>query len=66
MGEFAIGQGVPRFEDPRLVRGEGRYVADIVLPGHRIKNALILNKLSEINTCKYLLVMYLLPLTYGC
>src|ERR1700674_979925 len=33
MGEFAIGQGVPRFEDPRLVRGGGRYVDDIVLPG---------------------------------
>src|SRR5450432_4133930 len=33
MGEFAIGQGVPRFEDPRLVRGEGRYVGDIALPG---------------------------------
>src|SRR6202045_772453 len=33
MGEFGIGQGVPRFEDPRLVRGEGRYVGDIALPG---------------------------------
>src|SRR4029079_3756757 len=33
MGEFAIGQGVPRFEDPRLVRGGGRYVDDIKLPG---------------------------------
>jgi carbon-monoxide dehydrogenase large subunit len=33
VGEFAVGQGVPRFEDPRLVRGEGRYVGDIVLPG---------------------------------
>src|SRR3974390_1590651 len=33
MGEFAIGQGVPRFEDPRLVKGGGRYVDDIVLPG---------------------------------
>src|ERR1700675_777940 len=33
MGEFAIGQGVPRFEDPRLLRGGGRYVDDIVLPG---------------------------------
>ncbi len=32
MGEFAVGQPVPRFEDPRLVRGGGRYVADIVLP----------------------------------
>jgi carbon-monoxide dehydrogenase large subunit len=32
MGEFAVGQSVPRFEDPRLVRGGGRYVSDIVLP----------------------------------
>ncbi|HZD88520.1 MAG TPA: xanthine dehydrogenase family protein molybdopterin-binding subunit [Pseudolabrys sp.] len=33
MGEFAIGQGVSRFEDPRLVRGAGHYVDDIKLPG---------------------------------
>ena len=33
MGEFAIGQGVPRFEDPRLLRGGGKYVDDIALPG---------------------------------
>jgi len=33
MGEFAIGQGVPRFEDPRLVRGGGRYIDDVVYPG---------------------------------
>ena len=33
MGEFAIGQGVSRFEDPRLVRGDGRYTDDIKLPG---------------------------------
>ncbi len=33
MGEFAIGQPVPRFEDPRLIRGGGRYVADMVFPG---------------------------------
>jgi carbon-monoxide dehydrogenase large subunit len=33
MGEFAIGQPVPRFEDPRLVKGGGRYVADMVFPG---------------------------------
>src|SRR3954469_13863985 len=32
MGEFALGQPVPRFEDPRLLRGAGRYVDDIVLP----------------------------------
>src|SRR5437868_10824901 len=33
MGEFAIGQSVSRFEDPRLLRGGGRYVGDMVLRG---------------------------------
>jgi carbon-monoxide dehydrogenase large subunit len=33
MGEFAIGQGVARFEDPRLLKGGGRYTDDIKLPG---------------------------------
>jgi aerobic carbon-monoxide dehydrogenase large subunit len=33
MGEFAIGQGVSRFEDPRLLRGGGRYTDDVKLPG---------------------------------
>src|ERR1700741_2017023 len=33
MGQFAIGQPVPRFEDPRLVKGGGRYIADMVFPG---------------------------------
>jgi len=33
VGEFGIGQAVPRFEDPRLVRGEGRYVSDVSFPG---------------------------------
>jgi carbon-monoxide dehydrogenase large subunit len=31
--QFGIGQSVSRFEDPRLLRGEGRYVNDIVVPG---------------------------------
>ena len=31
MGQFAIGQSVPRIEDPRLLRGEGQYVDDIHL-----------------------------------
>ena len=42
MGEFALGQPVPRFEDPRLLRGGGRYVDDIVLPrmvfGHVLRS----------------------------
>jgi aerobic carbon-monoxide dehydrogenase large subunit len=33
MGEFAIGQSVARFEDPRLLQGGGRYTDDIKLPG---------------------------------
>ena len=33
MGEFAIGQGVSRFEDPRLVRGGGSYTDDVQIPG---------------------------------
>jgi carbon-monoxide dehydrogenase large subunit len=33
MQKFGIGQPVTRFEDPRLLRGEGRYLGDIDLPG---------------------------------
>jgi carbon-monoxide dehydrogenase large subunit len=32
LGQFAIGQPVVREEDPRLLRGEGRYVQDFDLP----------------------------------
>src|SRR5438477_3680601 len=42
MGQFALGQPVPRFEDPRLLRGGGRYVDDMVLPrmvfGHVLRS----------------------------
>jgi carbon-monoxide dehydrogenase large subunit len=31
-GEYGIGQAVPRYEDPRLLRGRGRYVSDMVFP----------------------------------
>jgi len=33
MGEYALGQAVPRSEDPRLLSGGGRYVDDVQLPG---------------------------------
>ena len=33
MKKFGIGQPVSRFEDPRLIRGGGRYVDDMALPG---------------------------------
>ena len=32
MGEFALGQSVPRFEDMRLLRGGGRYIDDMSFP----------------------------------
>src|ERR1700733_2883848 len=32
MGQFALSQSIPRTEDPRLLRGEGCYAADVVLP----------------------------------
>src|SRR6202049_3877219 len=42
MGEFALGQPVSRFEDPRLLRGGGRYVDDMILPrmafGHVLRS----------------------------
>ena len=31
--KFAIGQSLPRSEDPMLLRGEGRYTDDVSLPG---------------------------------
>ena len=33
MGEFAVGQPVTRTEDPRLLKGQGRYIDDLDLPG---------------------------------
>ena len=33
MGEFGIGQSVTRFEDPRLLRGEGRFIDDVNVAG---------------------------------
>lgn len=33
MSKYGIGQPVLRFEDPRLLRGLGRYINDVNLPG---------------------------------
>ena len=33
MTQFGIGQSVSRFEDPRLLRGQGQFVDDNNLPG---------------------------------
>ncbi|MEX2147441.1 MAG: xanthine dehydrogenase family protein molybdopterin-binding subunit [Candidatus Rokuibacteriota bacterium] len=33
MGRFGIGQGIRRVEDARLLRGQGRFLGDVNLPG---------------------------------
>ena len=33
MGKYGIGQPVLRFEDPRLLRGQGRFINDVNIPG---------------------------------
>src|SRR5262244_4139302 len=33
MGEYGIGQGIKRVEDVRLLRGRGRYLDDVNIPG---------------------------------
>jgi carbon-monoxide dehydrogenase large subunit len=56
MGEFALGQPVPRFEDPRLIRGGGRYVDDMVLPrmvyGHVLRSPHAHARIVSIDTSK--------------
>jgi carbon-monoxide dehydrogenase large subunit len=56
MGQFALGQGVPRFEDPRLLRGGGRYVDDMVLPrmvwGHVLRSGHAHARIRAIRTAK--------------
>jgi carbon-monoxide dehydrogenase large subunit len=54
MGDFALGQPVPRFEDPRLLRGGGRYVDDMVLPrmvfGHVLRSPHAHARIRSIDT----------------
>jgi len=32
-GQFGIGQSVRRIEDPRLLKGQGRFIDDVNRPG---------------------------------
>src|SRR5215831_9413109 len=43
MGEYGIGQGIKRVEDVRLLRGRGRYLDDVNVPGQT--HAVILRSL---------------------
>jgi aerobic carbon-monoxide dehydrogenase large subunit len=56
MGDYAIGRSVPRFEDVRLVRGGGRYVDDVALPGmafgHVLRSPHAHARIKKIDTAK--------------
>jgi carbon-monoxide dehydrogenase large subunit len=56
MGDYAIGRSVPRFEDLRLVRGGGRYVDDVALPGmafgHVLRSPHAHARIKNIDTAK--------------
>jgi carbon-monoxide dehydrogenase large subunit len=56
VGEFAVGQGVARFEDPRLLKGGGRYVDDVVLPrmafGYVLRSPHAHAKIRSIDTAR--------------
>jgi len=56
MGDYAIGRSVPRFEDVRLVRGGGRYVDDVALPGmaygHVLRSPHAHARITRIDTAK--------------
>ncbi|HEX5453039.1 MAG TPA: xanthine dehydrogenase family protein molybdopterin-binding subunit, partial [Stellaceae bacterium] len=56
MGEFALGQPVPRFEDPRLLRGGGRYIDDMVVPrmafGHVLRSPHANARIRQIDTAR--------------
>ena len=53
-GEFGIGQSVPRYEDPRLLRGRGRYVSDMTFPnmlhGYVLRSPFAHAKIVSIDT----------------
>ncbi|HVB15792.1 MAG TPA: molybdopterin cofactor-binding domain-containing protein, partial [Stellaceae bacterium] len=56
MGEFALGQAVPRFEDPRLLKGGGRYVDDMIFPrlafGHVLRSPHAHARIRAIDTSR--------------
>lgn len=58
MGEFALGQPVPRFEDPRLLRGGGQYADDVSMPamafGHVLRSEHAHARIKRLDTTKAL------------
>ena len=54
MVKFGVGQGVPRWEDPRLLRGGGRYTDDFNRQGqaygHVLRSPHAHAKINSIDT----------------
>jgi carbon-monoxide dehydrogenase large subunit len=53
-GEYSVSQPVPRHEDPRLLRGGGKYLDDITLPGqvygHVVRSTYAHAKILQLST----------------
>ena len=58
MGIVSVGQSVPRYEDPYLLRGEGRFTADVALPnqayGYVLRSPHAMARINGIDTAKAL------------
>ncbi|MBT4673734.1 MAG: xanthine dehydrogenase family protein molybdopterin-binding subunit [Rhodospirillaceae bacterium] len=58
MGIVSVGQSVPRYEDPYLLRGEGQFIGDVTLPnqayGYVLRSPHAFAKINGIDTAKAL------------
>ena len=58
MGIVSVGQSVPRYEDPYLLRGEGQFTADVTLPnqtyGYVLRSPHAMARINGIETAKAL------------
>ncbi|MBT6221155.1 MAG: xanthine dehydrogenase family protein molybdopterin-binding subunit, partial [Rhodospirillaceae bacterium] len=58
MGIVSVGQSVPRYEDPYLLRGEGRFTGDVIFPnqafGYVLRSPHAFAKINGIDTAKAL------------
>lgn len=56
MGIVSVGQAVPRYEDPYLLRGEGQFTADVALPnqayGYVLRSPHAFARLNGIDTTR--------------
>ena len=58
MGQYGIGQGIKRVEDVRLLRGRGRYLDDVNMPGQThaviVRSVHAHARIRELHAARYL------------